>query len=147
MNAGVALTQKYMTEDSLELHMASNHFGHFLLTNLLMPLMIQTADPKLQQQQQQQPKKKVEPGRIVALSSLGHWWGKVDLDNLNSERYYDVRNTTINTILLYLMLLNYATSQARSSVAVTCMYVCMIQVALAVISMVQTADWAKERGP
>jgi NAD(P)-dependent dehydrogenase (short-subunit alcohol dehydrogenase family) len=78
MNAGVALTKKYMTEDNLELHMASNHFGHFLLANLLAPLMVSTAEGK------------AEPGRLVTVSSLAHWWGKIELDNLNSEKYYDV---------------------------------------------------------
>lgn len=87
LNAGVALTKKYMTEENLELHMAANYFGHFLLTNLLMPLMIKSAAGR----KKTGSSAKNDPGRIVALSSVGHWWGRVDLDNLNSERYYDVR--------------------------------------------------------
>lgn len=75
LNAGVALTKRYMTEDNLELHMASNHFGHFLLANLMAPLIVKSAAGQS------------EPGRIVAVSSVGHWWGKIELDNLNSERY------------------------------------------------------------
>ena len=43
LNAGIALTQKYLTEDNLELHMATNHFGHFLLTNLLLPMLCETS--------------------------------------------------------------------------------------------------------
>ena len=74
LNAGVALTKRYMTEDNLELHMASNHFGHFLLANLLAPLMVRSAAGQ------------GSPGRVVTVSSLGHWWGKIELDNLNSER-------------------------------------------------------------
>ena len=70
----MALTKKYMTEENLELHMASNHFGHFLLANLLAPLMVKSAVGQS------------EPGRIVTVSSVGHWWGKIELDNLNSER-------------------------------------------------------------
>lgn len=35
-NAGCALVEKKMTEDGLEYQMQSNHFGHFLLTNLLL---------------------------------------------------------------------------------------------------------------
>ena len=72
----MALTKKYMTEDNLELHMASNHFGHFLLANLLAPLMVRSAATG----------RKGEPGRIVTVSSVGHWWGKIELNNLNSER-------------------------------------------------------------
>ena len=83
LNAGLALTKKYLTEDNLELHMASNHFGHFLLTNLLTPFLAQSASAKGPD----------EPSRIVAVSSVAHWWGKIELDNLNSEKKYDVSET------------------------------------------------------
>ena len=81
LNAGIALTQKYMTEDNLELHMASNHLGHFLLGNLLAPLLVDSS------------KDAESPGRIVTVSSVAHWWGKVKLNNMNAERYYDVSTT------------------------------------------------------
>lgn len=35
-NAGCATIEKKLTEDGLEYQMQSNHFGHFLLTNLLL---------------------------------------------------------------------------------------------------------------
>ena len=35
-NAGCAGMEKKLTEDGLEYMMQSNHFGHFLLTNLLL---------------------------------------------------------------------------------------------------------------
>ena len=35
-NAGCAEHKKKLTEDGLEYQMQSNHFGHFLLTNLLL---------------------------------------------------------------------------------------------------------------
>lgn len=35
-NAGCATIEKTLTEDGLEYQMQSNHFGHFLLTNLLL---------------------------------------------------------------------------------------------------------------
>lgn len=35
-NAGCAGMEKKLTEDGLEYQMQSNHFGHFLLTNLLL---------------------------------------------------------------------------------------------------------------
>jgi len=37
-NAGVCCDKK-LTEDGLEIQFATNHLGHFLLTNLLMPLL------------------------------------------------------------------------------------------------------------
>ena len=39
-NAGCVVLGKVMTEDGLEYQMQSNHFGHFLLTNLLMGITI-----------------------------------------------------------------------------------------------------------
>ena len=83
LNAGFAVHKKYMTEDNLELHMASNHFGHFLLTNLLAPLVISTAS------------REQNPGRIVVVSSIAHKWaGKLELDNLNSEKEFNVKYTS-----------------------------------------------------
>lgn len=44
LNAGmVPPPGRFLTEDFLELQMASNHFGHFLMANLLLPLMERTA--------------------------------------------------------------------------------------------------------
>ena len=79
----MALTKKYMTEDGFELHMATNHFGHFFLTNLLLPLLAETA-----RDNQDLGRTSV---RIVVVSSLAHFWGQVDVNNLNSERFYDVK--------------------------------------------------------
>ena len=107
LNAGVALTQKYMTEDGFELHMAANHLGHFLLTNLLLPLLCKTAAENYRRQMSvsdsrnryngqlangDSQSKMKDPVRIVVLSSLGHVWANLELDNLNSEKYYDVSN-------------------------------------------------------
>ena len=39
-NAGCAAYIKKLTEDGLEYQMQSNHFGHFLLTNLLLGILI-----------------------------------------------------------------------------------------------------------
>ena len=68
LNAGVALTKKYLTEDNLELHMASNHFGHFLLANLLLGLMAETSATKTE------TKRDPEPSRIIVVSSIAHWY-------------------------------------------------------------------------
>jgi NAD(P)-dependent dehydrogenase (short-subunit alcohol dehydrogenase family) len=52
-NAGVMATPLQYTADGFELQFGTNHIGHFLLTNLLLPLMS-------------------APARIVNLSSNGH---------------------------------------------------------------------------
>ena len=43
LNADTALAKKYMTEDGFELHTATNYLGHFLLSNLLLPLLLKKA--------------------------------------------------------------------------------------------------------
>jgi NAD(P)-dependent dehydrogenase (short-subunit alcohol dehydrogenase family) len=71
-NAGGATLEKVLTEDNLEANFAGNHFGPFLLTNLLLGLM-----------------KKSGKARIVMVSSEGHMYPKtLDLDNLNSEKSF-----------------------------------------------------------
>lgn len=58
---------KELTKDGFESTFQSNHLGHFLLTNLLLPDLKPDA-------------------RAVVLSSGAHFGGKVDLDNLNYEK-------------------------------------------------------------
>ncbi|KAL1137951.1 hypothetical protein AAG570_009646, partial [Ranatra chinensis] len=65
-NAGVANTRKETTEDGLEMTMATNHYGPFLLTHLLIDLLKRSA-----------------PSRIVVVSSLVYKLGKVNINNPN----------------------------------------------------------------
>jgi len=72
-NAGVMACPLNRTADGFELQFGTNHLGHFLLTNLLMPLL-----------------EKGERQRIVNLSSRGHHLDSVHFDDLNyAERDYD----------------------------------------------------------
>ena len=57
-NAGIMMCPYQLTEDKIELQFASNHLGHFLLTELLLPLLKKTA--------------KNVPVRIVITSSIAH---------------------------------------------------------------------------
>ncbi|CAL1286372.1 unnamed protein product [Larinioides sclopetarius] len=61
---------KFLTEDNFELQFATNHLGPFLLTSLLLDLL-----------------KKSAPSRIIVVSSITHHWAKLDLDNLNCEKF------------------------------------------------------------
>jgi NAD(P)-dependent dehydrogenase (short-subunit alcohol dehydrogenase family) len=65
-NAGIMGGPYVLTRDGLELHFASNHVGHFLLTGLLVPAL-----------------KAAAPSRIVCLTSAGHRLDGLDLDDLN----------------------------------------------------------------
>lgn len=68
-NAGVMATPQGTTSDGFELQFGSNHLGHFLLTTLLAPALIAGA-----------------PSRVISLSSRGHAFSDVDLDDPNFER-------------------------------------------------------------
>ncbi|CAD5118033.1 DgyrCDS6773 [Dimorphilus gyrociliatus] len=57
-NAGMMKPTSKSTQDGFETIMATNHLGHFLLTNLLMELLIKCA-----------------PSRIVNVSSTAHYSG------------------------------------------------------------------------
>lgn len=70
-NAGVAMTPRRLTKDGFELMLGTNHFGHFALTGLLLPLLLN------------------RPGaRVVTVSSDAHAMGKIDFDDLALERGY-----------------------------------------------------------
>ena len=68
-NAGVMATPFERTGDGFELQFGTNHLGHFLLTNLLTPLLIAAA-----------------PARVVNLSSGGHRSSDIIWDDPNYER-------------------------------------------------------------
>ena len=71
-NAGVmALPKREVTADGFERQFGTNHLGHFALTGLVMPQLLQAAAP-----------------RVVTVASLAHRNGKIDFANLQSERGY-----------------------------------------------------------
>lgn len=70
-NAGVYIPKRTLTKDGIETTFAVNHLAYFLLTNLLLDLLKQSA-----------------PSRIVNVSSAAHHYGKVEFDNLQGEREY-----------------------------------------------------------
>ncbi len=95
LNAEIALNQKYLTEDGFELHLAVNYLGHFLAANLLAPLMVRTAAKTALYYSEggRSPVGGCGCGRVVVVSSVAHWFGRMEVDNLNSEERYDVRET------------------------------------------------------
>ena len=70
-NAGVMAPPRHETADGFELQFGTNHLGHFALTGLLFE------------------KLKASPGaRIVTVSSTAAKAGKINFDDLQSERGY-----------------------------------------------------------
>ena len=70
-NAGLVQSERTETPDSIETTLAINHLAPFLLTNLLLNLL-----------------KKSAPSRIITVSSEAQRWGKMNFDDLQSERRY-----------------------------------------------------------
>ncbi len=71
-NAGVmALPKREVTEDGFERQIATNYLGPFALTGLLLPSI-----------------KQVAGSRVVTVSSSASNQGKIEFDNLQSERVY-----------------------------------------------------------
>lgn len=64
-NAGIMAVPYTLTVDGFESQIGTNHFGHFALTNLLLPKLTD---------------------RVVTVSSITHWRGGIDVDDLNWTR-------------------------------------------------------------
>lgn len=69
-NAGCYLSELTLNDDGIETQFATNHLGHFLLTNLLLPNL-----------------KAAGKARIINLSSMAHKsFRELDLDDINFEK-------------------------------------------------------------
>lgn len=69
-NAGVMGCPLTRTEDGLEMQIGTNHFGHFLLTDLLLPLL----------------RKGGGGTRVVNVSALAHQAGQMYFDDINFNK-------------------------------------------------------------
>ncbi|KAF2639335.1 NAD(P)-binding protein [Massarina eburnea CBS 473.64] len=81
-NAGIMMTPYSLTQEGYEIQFGTNHIGHALLTKLLLPVLLSTAE---------------QPGadvRVVNLSSLGHRFapsGGIIWDQAALEKQYTNR--------------------------------------------------------
>jgi NAD(P)-dependent dehydrogenase (short-subunit alcohol dehydrogenase family) len=71
-----------LTVDGFERQFGTNHLGHFALTGLLIPQLLAAPAP-----------------RVVTVASLAHRGGKIDFENLQSERGYKGWDTYNNSKL------------------------------------------------
>lgn len=67
-NAGIMACPQATTADGFELQFGTNHLGHFVLVNRLLPLMLSGT-----------------PARVVMVSSAGHRFGDVSIDDPGFE--------------------------------------------------------------
>ncbi len=70
-NAGLVQSKRTETPDGIETTLAINHLAPFLLTNLLLDLLKESA-----------------PSRVVTVSSEAQRWGSMDFDDMQSRRKY-----------------------------------------------------------
>jgi NAD(P)-dependent dehydrogenase (short-subunit alcohol dehydrogenase family) len=70
-NAGLFLPKRNVTVDGIETTFAVNHLAPFLLTNLLLDIL-----------------KSGAPSRIVNVSSVAHWRGHINFEDLQGEKEY-----------------------------------------------------------
>jgi NAD(P)-dependent dehydrogenase (short-subunit alcohol dehydrogenase family) len=87
-NAGVMALPRRVSADGHELHLATNHLGHFALTGLLLGGMLERSE-----------------ARVVTVASLMHRLGRIPFDDLNAERRYSKWLTYSNTKLANLMFM------------------------------------------
>ena len=102
-NAGIMPLGFQRSEDGFELTFATNHLGPFLLTNLLLPLIEQSA-----------------PGRVVNVASRAHQRGVLDLESVagDGSRHNDMRSYSHSKLANVMFTL--ALAQRLESHDVTC---------------------------
>jgi NAD(P)-dependent dehydrogenase (short-subunit alcohol dehydrogenase family) len=88
-NAGVYMTGRKLSRDGFELTLAVNHLAHFLLTNLLLPLLKKSSAP-----------------RVVTVSSMVHSGGRIDFDDMNSENKFNGYHAYANSKLANALFAN-----------------------------------------
>ena len=88
-NAGVYMTERRTSRDGFEMTLAVNHLAHFLLTNLLLPLLKRSNAP-----------------RVVTVSSMVHTSGRIAFDDMNCEQSFDAYHAYANSKLANALFAN-----------------------------------------
>jgi NAD(P)-dependent dehydrogenase (short-subunit alcohol dehydrogenase family) len=70
-NAGIMAPPRRETKDGFESQLGTNHLGHFALTGLLLPRLLEAPEP-----------------RVVTQSSGVHRIGRINFDDLQGQRRY-----------------------------------------------------------
>ncbi len=73
-NAGIFAGERAVTEDGAELTFAVNHLGPFLLTELLLPRLLESAVAA------------GAPSRVINVASIAHTRGRIHMDDLSLEK-------------------------------------------------------------
>ena len=105
-NAGTVLNDRTLTKEGIETTFAVNHLGYFLLTELLLDRIVQSA-----------------PARIVNVASGAHRFGTLDFDDLSFERgYRGMRAYARSKLANVLFTRALAKKLAGTGVTVNCLH-------------------------
>lgn len=105
-NAGAVFPEFKLSEDGLEMTIATNHFAYFLLTNLLLELI-----------------KKSDYARIVNVASGSHYQGKIDTESFTKDKGYFILNAYAQSKLANVLFTFYLAEQLKGTqVTVNCLH-------------------------
>lgn len=105
-NAGIILSEKSVSEDGIESMYAINHFGGFLLTNLLLDTI-----------------KASDSGRIINVSSEGHRIGHIKFNDINSDKSFNGLRVYCDTKLANVLFTKELSRRLEGSkVTVNCLH-------------------------
>jgi NAD(P)-dependent dehydrogenase (short-subunit alcohol dehydrogenase family) len=105
-NAGFFSLKRFETEDALERTIGINYFGHFLLTNLLLPVL-----------------KKADEARIINVSSDSYKQSKFDLNNLQTDiKYTGLKAYTASKLALILFTQELAEQLSDKNISVNALH-------------------------
>jgi NAD(P)-dependent dehydrogenase (short-subunit alcohol dehydrogenase family) len=102
-NAGALFTARHETANGLELTFALNHMGYFVITNLLLPNI-------------------VEDGRIVAVASGAHRGAKLDLDDLQMRRSFNGWRAYANSKLCNILFTRALARRTHRGITANCLH-------------------------
>lgn len=104
-NAGVSLKEKTLSVDGIEMNLATNHLGPFLLTHLLRDLL-----------------QAGSPSRVINISSSAHQWAKIDLEDLQfQKRTYHAMQAYAQS-KLFLTMMSYEFAKRLQGVTVNALH-------------------------
>jgi NAD(P)-dependent dehydrogenase (short-subunit alcohol dehydrogenase family) len=105
-NAGIFLPKRVSTVDGLEATFATNHLGHFLLTNLLLDELKASA-----------------PSRIINITSAAHRGTEMDFEDLQGEKKYSGYHAYSQSKLANVLFTYYLAKRLEGTrVTVNCLH-------------------------
>lgn len=106
-NAGLVLSKRKLSADGIEMTIATNHLGPFLLIRLLLNLL-----------------EKSSPSRIINVSSAVHKWARIDLSDFQYEnrKYQFMKVYAQSKLLMNIITFELARRLERTDVTINCIH-------------------------